>query len=491
MRSTTYSSLIRRITTRVAVLACSILVAACVTQSQSFWDTDRIAELRTLISDGNLDQADFMIDRYDGTLTNNTALDISIREGNLSAVKHFIPNSQVNEPLDADGSTPLIRAVRTAPGDSREQIIRSLLAAGADPEVNDNFGRNAASYASIEGDWSLADFLESQGSSYYSSQPARRTAWLPEIAVDQVATSASKKKKTRNPVLAKSPLSRSRAGRPDLLFASTWIPQLTGPQDGPYAGLRFHADGTGDVMQFFPQDQRIEPGESSHMAWDFHRDNLYFMVLTDRFASYCKSVAGAPGRFGVQCTDYAAAGGNIAAALDTDLSSASAKVLLNDASARSRLQEVGKTNSVLKPAASNVCRPDRAARKVREGKPKSAASRKAPGDWVVFDAKRFSTYSSESELVCTQREARKAAFKICKAAGGNCRSVGGCRKGQATVVASVQGHDWAWVGCDADVEFAKLQALQKCQEKAGCDCQVVYASAKAPVGPKEVCRAGG
>ena len=59
------------------------------------------------------------------------------------------------------------------------------------------------------------------------------------------------------------------------------------------------------------------------------------------------------------------------------------------------------------------------------------------GEWVVFDAKRFATYSAETELVCNQREARKAAFNIF-------RSAGGWRKGNATVVASVQSHGGPW-----------------------------------------------
>ena len=484
-----FSSGTQRATRVVLAVMFTMALAACVTQSQSFYDTDRIADLQSTLAEGNLDQAEFLIERYDNVLSNQIALDLSIREGNVKAVQHFIPASRVNRALDPDGVTPLIRAVQDAPDDSREDIIRALLKAGADPTVNDNFGRNAANYAAFDGDLALATFLESQGSSFYSSRPAQRTAWLPEIDLEQALDATpSKRNRSRNPVLSRSPLKRSRAGRPDLLFASTWIPGSDAPADGPFAGLRFHADGTGEVLEFYPRDDRFSEGVQSHLAWDYHRDDLFFMVLTERYASYCKSIAGGPGKFGVDCTDYSAAGGNVSAALNARLSDATARRLLDDASAREQLEEVGKTASVLEPAVDRVCKPRVASKKLREGKPRSAASTRKPGDWVVFDAKRFATYSAENELVCSQREARTAAFELCKASGGKCRSVGGCRDGNATVVASVHGHRWAWVGCDKDVDVAKALALAECRQKAGCDCQVVYASSTTPEGPEAVCR---
>lgn len=486
------SSCLRITRLRAALLMAlfALGLGACVTQSQSFWDTDRIVDLQEMLADGNMDQAEFLIERYDNVLSNQMALDLSIREGNVKGVRHFVASSSVNRALDPDGVTPLIRAVREAPSGSREEIIRALLKAGADPTVNDNFGRNAANYAAFGGDMALATFLESQGTSYYSSRPAERTAWLPQVDLNRVLNAdAGVGKRQSNPVLSRSPLTRSRAGRPDLLFASTWIPGTNTTTDGPYAGLRFHADGTGEVLEYYPRGNRFNSGVQSHMAWDYHRDDLYFMVLTEQYASYCRSIGGGPGKFGVNCTDYSAAGGNLAAALSTRLSAATARQLLNDATARGRLQEVGKTNSLLEPAVDRVCKPRLAGKRVREGLPLKAASTRKVGDWVVFDARRFASYSAENELVCTQREARTAAFEICKASGGNCRSVGGCRDGKATVVASLQGHGWAWVGCDKNVDVAKALALAECRKKSGCDCQVVYASAKPPEGPEEICRA--
>lgn len=461
-------------------LACLLVLSACVTQSQSFWATDRLSDLRKALANSDYDHAETLVERYSGTLSPDLALDLSIREGNVNGVKHFLLSSRINAPLDPDGVTPLIRAVQESPDDTQEKIVRLLLSAGADPSLTDNFGRSATNYANFGGNPALAAFLESGGTSYYSSQPAQQTAWLPKMNIDNVLDGASskrsKKRRSRNPLLSRSPLIMSKGGRPDLLFASAWIPTLDPNRYGPYAGLRFHADGTGEVMRFYPQDKRMEARDESHLAWDFHRDSLYFMVLTERYAAYCHSVLGAPGKFGVSCVDYAAAGGNIAAALNIDLSDASAKTLLNDASARALLEEVGKTTSVLEPADSKVCKPRIASKKARSGAPVKAAHAKKFGDWVLFDSKRFTTYSTENELACTQRGARKAAFDLCKASGGNCRSVGGCRGQDATAVASVQGHGWAWMSCNKSPELAKAQALAQCRARSGCDCQVVYTS---------------
>ena len=49
-------------------------LAACVTQSQSFYDTDRIADLQSTLAEGNLDQAEFLIERYDSVLSSQIAL---------------------------------------------------------------------------------------------------------------------------------------------------------------------------------------------------------------------------------------------------------------------------------------------------------------------------------------------------------------------------------------------------------------------------------
>lgn len=475
-------------------LLCAVLSACALTQSQSFWASDRIAELDRALSSGDFALADTLIDQHDGTLTYETALDLAIQDGNLVGVERYLPLANVNGSLDVDGVTPIIRAVQSAPRDERESVVRSLLNAGAQPRKTDNFGRSAVNYASFDGNPALAQFLESGGTSYYNSRAQGRVEWLPELAWQAADSSRKAGRKTKSAksslVLRKSPLKMGNGGRPDLLFASAWIPNIFGPDNqGPYAGLRFHSDGTGSVMRFFPSAKRMEPRDASHLAWDFYRDNLYFVVLTDEYASYCRSTEGAAGRFGVSCTDYSAGGGDLGAMLNDGLSNASAKALLNSATQRARLLRVGSTNSVLDAAADRLCKPRQAAKRLRIGLPVKAAKAKSFGDWVVFDAARFNTFSSDSARVCTQRSARGVALTRCRKAGGSCRSVGGCTGKNATAVASVEGHQWAWLSCSPDVEKAKELALAKCRQQAGCDCQIIFANADRSASKPKSCRA--
>ncbi len=473
-------------------LFCLFLASCALTQSQSFWASDRVAELDKALSTNDFERADSLIASYDGTLSSEVALDLAIRDGNVAAVDRYAGPADVNLPLDADGVTPLIRAVRVAPGKDRELIVRRLLKAGADPRKTDNFGRNPINYAGFGGDPALARFLESGGSSYYNSQAGGQVEWLPELAWQASGPKRPKSQQLPKTLLSGSPLKILNTGRPDLLFASAWIPAMTndsaGADLGPFAGFRFHADGTGSLMRFFPAASKIEARDKSHVAWDFYRDHLYFTVLTNDYAAYCRSTEGAAGRFGVSCTNYSAGGGDVGEILSKGLSPASAKALLNSASERALLQRVGRTTSVLDAAAGQVCKPRLASKKLRGGLPARAAKSRTFGDWVVFDQNRFKTFSSKGASVCTQRAGRMAALRACKKAGGGCRSVGGCTGKTATAVASVAGHKWAWLSCHPDPEAAKRQALAKCREKSGCDCQIIYADAERPSAAPRSCR---
>lgn len=490
------------------LVVCAVLAACSLTQSQSFWATDRIAELDRALTKNDFDLADRLIERYDGVLSPGKALDLGIRRGSLEVVGHYLLVSGINKALDDDGVTALIRAVQSAPERKREAIVRRLLAAGADPMATDRFGRSAIDYANFSGNPALALFLESGGSAYYRSGPARHVAWLPELTWQAQRTVRNRAtgipgsagspsgKAAASPgaaVLRRSPLDASRGGIPDPLFASTWVPDLAanGPDGSatarPLAALRFHADGTGELMRYFPEARRTEPDTPAHLAWTMPRgEALRFVVLTAGFASYCKSMAGAAGRFGINCIDYAAAEGNLAAVLADGLSDASARQLLANGSQRSRLQVVGETNSVLRTAAAQLCKPVRADASLREGLPARAADARRPGNWIVFDAARFAAWPSAGPA-CTQREARIDALNACRRSGGTCRSIGGCAQGEAAAVASVAGYDWAALSCNADAARAKQEALDKCRKLAGCDCQIIHLSVKPAIRSSNAC----
>lgn len=475
-------------------LLCSVLASCALTQSQSFWARDRINDLEQALSTQDYDEADDLIDSYDGTLSNEVALDLLIRNGNAAGVERFVPLADVNKSVDTDGVTPLIRAVQSAPSGSREAIVRSLLTGGADPKQADNFGRDAINYASFGGDPALAQFLDSGGTSFYNSSSTIPDVWFPSMAFAQ----APKLKRARiaasrgsvAALLRRSPLKTTGTGRPEMLFASSWVP-LAEPDagNGPFAGVQFYGDGTGAVMNYEPARKRVKLREDAHLAWDHYQGRLFFVVLTRQFAHYCRSVGASNGRFGVDCVDYSGGGSDLGLTLSGGLSDDSARALLNNASERAILQPAGSTEAVLQATADNFCQPRRASKKLRGGLPANAASGKSFGDWVVFDQGRFNTYSSadSKRRSCTQRAARGAALRLCRESGSNCRSIGGCTAGNATAVASVAGHQWAWLSCSPDAEQAKQQALAKCRAESACDCSIVLVNESLLKGKPKAC----
>ena len=475
-------------------LLSSVLASCALTQSQSFTVRDRINDLEQALSAQDYDTADSLIDRYDNSLSNEVALDLLIRKGDAAGVNRFVALADVTRSVDTDGVTPLIRAVQSAPGASREAIVRSLLKAGADPKQTDNFGRDAISYAGFGGDPALAQFLESGGTSFYDSSATNPEVWLPtKVFADLPKAKLPRVAARRGNIatlLRNSPLKTTGTGRPERLFASTWIPHVDeGSGSGPFAGLRFYGDGTGALVNYEPRQNRLAPSEQAHLAWDLYQGRLFFVVLTRQFAHYCRSVGADRGRFGVDCMDYSGGGSDLGLTLSAGLSDASARALLNNASERAILQSTGSTEAVLRASADEFCQPRPASKNLRGGLPANAASSRAFGDWVVFDEGRFNTYSSgdSRRRSCTQRQARGAALRLCRESGSGCRSIGGCRAGNATAVASVAGHQWAWLSCSPDPEEAKRQALAKCREQAGCDCQIVLVNKSLLKGKPKTC----
>lgn len=475
-------------------LLCSVLASCALTQSQSFWARDRINDLEQALSTQDYDEADGLIDRYDDTLSDEVALDLLIRNGDAAGVERFVPLANVNQSVDTDGVTPLIRAVQSAPSASQEAIVRSLLAGGADPKQIDNFGRDSINYASFGGDLALAQFLDSGGTSFYSSSSTIPDVWFPSMAfaqapkLKQARVAANRGNVAR--LLRSSPLKATGTGRPEMLFASNWVP-LAGPGagSGPFASMKFYGDGTGALMNYEPSRERVTPREDAHLAWDHYQGRLFFVVLTRQFAHYCRSVGSSNGRFGVDCVDYSGGGADLGLTLSAGLSDDSARALLDNASERAILRPAGSTEAVLQATADNFCQPRRASQKLRGGLPAKAASGKSFGDWVVFDQSRFNTYSSADSKgrACTQRAARGAALRLCRESGSNCHSVGGCTAGNATAVASVAGHQWAWLSCSPDPEIAKQRALAKCRAESACDCQIVLVNKSLLKGKPKAC----
>jgi len=473
---------------------CSVLASCALTQSQAFWARDRINALEQALIAQDYDEADDLINRYSSTLSNEVALDLLIRKGDAAGVARFVPMADVNQSVDTDGVTPLIRAVQSAPTQTREAIVRSLLAGGADPQKTDNFGRSAVSYASFGGYPALAQFLDSGGTSFYDSSATTPEVWLPTMTLEQAPQvqrpQVAASRGNVATLLRSSPLTLTGSGRPEMLFASSWVPLASAEAgNGPFAGLRFYGDGTGALLNFEPAQEQLKMRDDAHVAWDHYQGRLFFVVLSRQFAHYCRSVGANNARFGVDCIDYSGGGADLGLTLSAGLSNESARALLNNASQRSILQPAGNTKAVLQATADQYCLPRRADRQLRQGLPANAASSRAFGDWVVFDQGRFNTYSSadSKRRSCTQRQARAAALRHCRESGSNCRSIGGCTDGNATAVASVAGHQWAWLSCRPDPELAKQEALEKCRAEAGCDCQIVLVNQSLLKGKPQAC----
>lgn len=460
----------------LAGLAMLALLASCVgVPERPFRAAESKAALEAAMRTGDMDESLDLISSNDDVLSDAVALDLAVRAGLVGPARFFSARTDVNGALDADGTTALIRAVQSAPRAALDDLAAVLLQAGADPLRRDNFGRHAIDYAGFEGDLALVRYLQTGGRTAYRSDRPVHIAWLPAQDWRNIELEGPPAGFRTSRVLRSSPLRAASAGRPETLFGSAWVPR-SGPTDvGPFTGLRFHVDGTGEVMSFYPRERRMEPAESAALAWRYERDQLSFTVVSPEFAAYCQSAVGGPGRFGVSCQDYAALDPESVGETST-ASDVLARALLDDEDRRQALTAVGTTQAVLESSAAGLCTPERAPASLRAGLAPSAASAVEPGGWVVFDAGRFRAFGPGGASVCTQQQSRSAAFRECGKAGGRCRSVGGCAPGQAAALASVDGHGWGSLGCGPDVETAKKAALQACRAAAACDCQVLYVS---------------
>ncbi|MEZ5661509.1 MAG: hypothetical protein R3E83_24295 [Burkholderiaceae bacterium] len=457
----------------LAGLSVAGLLTACIgIPGAPFHAAESKAELEGAMRAGDMDRAIDLIDANDDVLDDKVALDVAIRAGLVDAVRYFANRVDINEPLDPDGTTDLIRAVSSTPRAELDDVVAVLLEAGADPRRKDNFGRSAIDYAGFGGDLSLVRFLETGGSTFYRSDRPVRVAWVPNQDWRNIEAMSRPSGSAR--VLRQSPLRRV-GGRPDLLLDSAWVPRTRPTDIGPYSALSFNVDGSGQVLSYYPREKRLGPSVGAALAWKYTGGRLSFAVVSLDFAAFCESASAAPGRFGVACKDYAVFGADQVGAASSEPGELARAMLAQD-ERRGRLASVGTTQAVFESAAS-ICRPKQAPASERAGLPVAAASARSAGGWVVFDVRRRLAYGAAKAAVCTQREARSAAFRECAVAGGSCRSVGGCPAGQAAAVASVDGYRWAVLGCGQDLDQAKENALQVCRERAGCECQVLYGSA--------------
>ncbi|MFZ4757192.1 MAG: ankyrin repeat domain-containing protein [Burkholderiaceae bacterium] len=298
-----------------------------------------------------------------------------------------------------------------------------------------------------------------------------------------------------------------------LLRQSPWHPEATaGRGTGDVAALRFHGDGSADLLRHRPGTGRYDPMPRSYVAWRIEGGGLRLSVVGEAFSALCVGTAVAvppppPPRTRAQralptppidaealaldCLELPAPVAMRGAGWSLDLARA---MLVEDRTPRSPSMLAIATSRAA-PNAETVVEALEPApalavtlRGAAPGSTCRAASVRprtlvpppgAVGDWYALDVRRFEPVSPLSGRFCLQTDARDAAMKACRAGHGGgalCRSVGGCPIGQASALAGLPGVEAGWVGCAVDLDVAREKALSACRAEIGCDCQLITAS---------------
>ena len=475
------------------LLVASVL-AACAGPSPH-WVADRREELRRAIVEGRVDDAERIADQH-SVLGPALGLDLGVRYGETDAIRRFLRSHEINEPIDDGGTTALMRAATDTPGERGPAVIALLLEAGADAERLDLSGRSAIDYVRARRDDPMIAAMRrgSPAAAAALIEPVTPVRWLPSLegAPPDAGPGAGKRptagveRERRNAWQARV----AAAGRTDLphwLLGGTWLPlgeempvaddveRVDGSHDPwIWAGLRFHADHTAELLRYDVRDGSLAPMPDTFVAWDAYRGTVSFLVLTSRFASYCRSIDRATGRVVLRCEEFGIRGPAWQAPPAGRLSQRGAWQLLVNAGERSRLPSTGQTRAVLRlEDQAGACA-------ARDSRPKERGSAgklvRGAGSWNVFDSRRGIVYSPGMPEVCSQTRARNAARRDCSRGGGRCVDLGGCPAGQASAVAGRNDHDWAWHACGETEEAARAEALAACRESAGCDCQLLAAT---------------
>jgi hypothetical protein len=498
---------------RAALAIVLAVTAACATTPEL--STLSFEELRDSLVARDFDRATRLIQANPADLDFARALDISIRLGDAEAVSHFLPRVGPDAHLDPDHTTPLIRAIVAAPAGTRQQLVEILLDAGADGGRADRFGRDARDYAVTRAEFEIARMLGAPGvgpRSRFGKEAIER--WLPpatlpgaslrqvgaqgagaaagpatwgptatdaEIAaaraaavraervaaattqVDRTDTGADRKTFRRLPAPLSAPLGLSVA---DLLRQSPWVPSAAAlPREG-VAALRFHGDGTADVLRYRAATDRFEPLVGAYAAWRLQREHLRIAVVGRQFSAHCVGTGRVGNEVALACSDH-----ETPTAPDPSLRLAGvdgARVVLTGLLGSLEVGDDDHVMTVIRPHGGTTCTPS-----ANRPAPPQAASGTRLGDWHVFDSRRFEVHAPLTGRACQQTEARQVALQSCSAASKECVSLGGCMAGQVSAVAAMPGVDAGWLACGIGYDDARRKALEACRAQLGCECQLV------------------
>jgi hypothetical protein len=540
---------LRALRTAFAAIVLAVLAACAATPGPS-----AVELLRARIAAGDLAGADALIAARPEGIDARRALDLALRGGHVEATRHYVARVGPDVELDPDATTPLIRAVVDAPSAQRPALVAALREAGADPTRRDRYGRDARAYAAARGASDLLALLadtpavvagpaappafaawlgatgtttlimgEAGASGSSGAQPAAVTPAAPAAAP---ARSSGRASQTARPATSTKRPKASQAGASTLpasahparastaaasgatlapgpitpgtlLRRSPWRPAASAatPTE-PQAALRFHADGTADVLQLLPGMPRADPLPGTYAAWRIDAGRLRLAMVGDAFAAGCIGGAQAgsgeePDRLSLSCeplpppAPVAGAGWSqdLARAMLDEIDVPRGPSIVAVATGRTALEDVEHGGHRVLPVSLQggvpgaTCRPARA-------RPRAAvASPRVIGDWIAMDVRRFDAVAPLSGSLCPQTQARDAAMKACRQGAGRdaaaaCRSVGGCPVGQASALAGLPGVEAGWVACDPDPGAARRKALDACRADLGCDCQLAALSGR-------------
>ncbi len=507
--------LTRRALRGSAVAAVLAILCACATAL----GPSPVERLRTLIAAGDIAGVEALIVAWPQDVDTRRALDLAIRGGQLEATRHFVRTADPDAPLDPDATTPLIRAIVDAPSQARAELVAALREAGADPARRDRYGRDARDYAATRGSPELRALLEDVPATRVSvaAQPAFAT-WLgvgadaPAVLVSAAvggpqtgvrpaasglaarsasASGAAARSASAYGVAASSPLAPAA-----LLRGSPWRPApAPAASETTQAAVRFHADGTADVLRIASGAGRPAPLPGSYAAWRIDDGRLRLAMVGDAFAAFCIGGAvpasdGEPDWLALSCEPLPAlamvAGAgwsqDVARAMLDEIEARQAPSIVELASGRALQEASSRTERSALPVALHgsapgaTCLPSRA-------RPRAAVpSPRVFGDWLAMDTRRFEAMAPRSGNLCPQPAARDAALEVCRERAGRnpaaCRSIGGCPVGQVSALAGLPGVEAGWVACDSDPGAARRKALDACRADLGCDCQVVALSGR-------------
>ncbi len=530
----------RRALQGAAVAAVLAILCACATPQ----GPSPVERLRTLIAAGDLASADALLAARPQDVDARRALDLAIRGGQLEATRHFVRMAGPDAPLDPDATTPLIRAVVDAPAQARAELVAALRQAGADPARRDRYGRDARDYAARRGSPELRALLEDVPAPRAAvAAPPAFAAWLGVgadastalasaapggmhasapgagsrgaaasgaaarggAATGAAARAASAPGAGGRVASAPGAASRGAAAPGDaasgplapaaLLRRSPWRP-APATSGATQAAVRFHADGTADVLRVASGAGRPEPLSGSYAAWRIDDGRLRLAMVGDAFAAGC--IGGAapasgdePDRLALTCEPLPAlamvAGAgwsqDLARAMLDEIDAPQAPSIVELASRRAPPEAFGRTVRRALPVALHGSAPGATCLPARARPRTAVPSPRVFGDWLAMDTRRFEAMAPLSGNLCPQPAARDAALKACRERAGRnaataCRSVGGCPVGQVSALVGLPGVEAGWVACDPDPGAARRKALDACRADLGCDCQVVALSGR-------------